>query len=122
MKKSLHIGDISGQGLPFYSGELCYRIPHAAGNYHVSLGRVGGALVRIQGKTLPFRPFAADVHIEDRLEISVMITQRNKFGPSHFVGESRGAFGEFCPPHEQYSEDYRLIEQGLLEVPVIRNR
>ena len=122
LKKSLHIGDISGQGLPFYSGELCYRIPHQAGNYHVSLGRVGGALVRIQGKTLPFRPFAADVHIKDRLEISVMITQRNKFGPSHFVGESRGAFGEFCPPPEQYSEDYRLIEQGLLEVPVIRNR
>lgn len=120
LPETLSLGDISGQGLPFYSGELVYRFPLEKGRYTVSLGKSEGAFVRIQGKTLAFRPHAAEVSVNGTLDVSVMITQRNKFGPLHYVGESRGAFGEFCPPPELFHRGYRLIGQGLYEAPSVR--
>ena len=117
LSKTLSVGDISPQGLPFYSGELVYRFPLAAGKYRVRVPSFGGALVKIQNRARGFAPFEADISSGGTLKVSVAVTQRNKFGPLHYRGESRGAFGEFCPSDEDFSEDFRLIEQGLFMPP-----
>ncbi len=122
LPETLSIGDIVPQGLPFYCGELVYRFPLKAGKYRVRVPSFGGALVRIGNKARGFAPFEADVTSARTLQISVMVTQRNKFGPLHYRGESRGAFGEFCPSEEDFSEDFRLIGQGLFMPPSVKEK
>ncbi len=117
LPQTLKMGDICPQGLPFYSGEIRYRFPLERGKYTVSLGEFGGALARIGGETCAFRPFRRTVVSEGELEVSVVITQKNKFGPLHFGENCLGAYGEFCPPPEQLKEEYCLIRQGLFEAP-----
>lgn len=120
LPKTLRLGDIAAQGLPFYSGELVYRFPLGRGRYRAEVPSFGGALVKIQGKPRGFAPFTADVSVKGTLSVSVTVTQRNKFGPLHYRGESRGAFGEFCPSDGDFSEDFRLIGQGLFAPPIVK--
>ncbi len=120
LPETLRVGDIAEQGLPFYCGELLYRFPLPKGRYRVKLPSFGGALVKMHKHILPFAPFEAEINSRGMLNVTVTITQRNKFGPLHYRGESRGAFGEFCPTDEDFCEELRLVRQGLFAPPLVK--
>ncbi len=118
LPKKLRFGDITEQGFPFYGGELVYKIPLPAGRYEVEIPSFAGALVRIGKVKLPFAPFRAAV--SGSFEVGVTVTRKNTFGPLHFkTAECYGSYGDFCPPKELFREDYSLLQQGLLEKPIV---
>ncbi len=88
---SIRFGDLVNQGLPFYSGKITYRfsVPEKEeGRWMLSLNEWAGACVKITGngkeKLVAFEPYEVDVTdcIEDgRLDLTVVLTRRNTFGP-----------------------------------------
>ena len=123
LPERLALGDITGQGLPFYSGRVRYEMDDvglAGRALRVRVDAFGGALVKIVGKqtrTLAFAPFEAEV--EDLSALEVALTRRNTFGPLHQVPRIADAYGpdNFMTVGDQWSEEYGLIPQGLLMRP-----
>lgn len=125
LPEKLHFGDISYQGLPFYSGSVFYKLALPKGDYRVHLHRFGGALVKLLGceeKVLAFEPYQDEV--KDLQEVEVVLTDRNTFGPLHQIPKKSMAYGpgNFMTEGEEWSDAYQLYEQGLLERPEIRRK
>lgn len=142
----LAIGDITKQGLPFYTGSVIYNIEGIREEeVLVRVNRFGGSLVKLLGEqeaVIAFPPYQAKM--TGLTGIEVVFNRRNTFGPLHEVhrGKSaleesliRSAFGdvpgygkeirEFSPvcfmtSGEEWTQKYQLVEQGLLEPPVIQ--
>ena len=57
----------------------------------------------------------------DSLELEVVLTRRNTFGPLHQQPAKAGAYGPFSYVTEgdEFSEDYQLLPAGLLKAPVL---
>ena len=55
------------------------------------------------------------------LEIEVVLTRRNTFGPLHEVPKRAWAYGpgNFLTGGEHWNDAYQLFETGLLAEPVI---
>lgn len=125
LPQKLSIGDISTQGLPFYSGSVIYHVDGCKDKkVSVSVEQFGGALVKLIGKEeviLAFQPHSAVV--EDLRGIQVVLTRRNTFGPFHQIPKVAYAYGpaNFLTEGKEWQDDYVLYEQGLLTKPVIRN-
>jgi len=101
----LNVGTIVNQGLPFYRGELVYKIPvpvkaGAGQRLFIETSRFGAACVRVttsKGATqvLGWKPYAADITGETGiLAVSTMLTGQNAFGSA---GGGRGGF-MMAPP------------------------
>lgn len=134
LPKTLRIGDITPQGLPFYSGKLSYLTEgiinssresgeSSKGRLLVGLGDFGGACVKLIGeeeKILAFPPFKAE--IAGLKEIQLVFTRRNTFGPLHQLPAKAAAYGpdNFMTTGNQWSEGYVLLPQGLLTQPEIK--
>ena len=126
LPQQLHIGDVTDQGLPFYSGRLQYRtqLPEVGGqNVRVWLNNPTGACTLVNGKMIAFSPYYTDVMLEEngRIEIEIVLTRRNTFGPLHALPKIAPAYGpqNFVTTGLAYSQDYQLLEQGLLEAPKV---
>lgn len=115
---TLKTGDITCQGLPFYSGSVIYYLESAlSGKTQVTVKNFGGALVKLLGKEeeiLAFPPYRAE--IENLRGIEVVLTRRNTFGPLHELPKKAGSYGpfNFLTEGEHWSKEYVLYEQGLL--------
>lgn len=114
----LTVGSVINQGLPFYGGEIKYKIPCAAGSYRVELDKIGGALAKLYGdstEVIAFSPYVAECRTQKDLTIGITLTQKNTFGPLHKSPTlpSIGEPNEFMTEGRDYDENYRLIEQGL---------
>lgn len=126
LRDKLAIGDISGQGLPFYSGSIVYQPEFlAGGRFKVQNLVFGGSLVKLLGKdtaVVAFEPFSGVV--EDLTGIEVVLTRRNTFGPLHQPEKRAGAYGpgNFITEGADWTDDYQLYEQGLLKKPVINRQ
>lgn len=127
LPEKLAIGDITDQGLPFYSGSVIYQMEETAagegGRVSVKAGNFGGALVKLCGDSegiIAFPPYQADV--TDLHGIEVVLTRRNTFGPLHQCPKEATAYGpgNFMTTGEDWSDSYMLYPQGLLEKPEIR--
>ena len=123
---SLEPGDISNQGLPFYSGRVIYRTGVSRGRVQVKLGGCYGAITYardgINRLPIAFAPYRTPVFdLQGELELEVALTRRNTFGPLHIRPAVYPAYGSdtFLTEGEHFSEEYSLIPQGLLEAPVI---
>ena len=125
LPETLRIGDLVPQGLPFYSGGVIYELPaecRTGGVSRVTADGFGGALVKLRGEKtvpLPFPPFTGEV--KGLLEIEVVLTRRNTFGPLHEVPKRAWAYGpgNFLTGGEHWNDAYQLFETGLLAEPVI---
>ncbi len=126
LPERIAIGDISGQGLPFYSGSVYYHMGEEWGRDErvcVTVKNFGGALVKAYGKAgeevIAFPPYQAQV--EGLCGIEVVLTRRNTFGPLHELPKERGSCGpmDFVTENGQWTDQYVLEEQGLLEKPEI---
>lgn len=97
LPERLAVGDITGQGLPFYSGSVIYELDGTAAGEEAKHCRVsvkasgfGGAFIKLHGKeeaAIAFPPYQAE--LEDLRGIEVVLTRRNTFGPLHSIQRKR---------------------------------
>lgn len=124
LPETLVLGDITNQGLPFYSGSVIYQVEGLEGSrVSVTAKEFGGSLVKLLGdetEVIAFPPYRAEV--ENLKGIEVVLTRRNTFGPLHENPKRAGAYGpgNFMTAGKNWSEDYLFYEQGLLGEPDIR--
>ncbi|NDC74375.1 hypothetical protein EBZ70_03560 [bacterium] len=130
----LAIGDVTTQGLPFYSGRIRYRLPlplRATGaGLHLEIPAFGGAVVVLRGASgkaseiLAFPPYAAELAPfeteENHVVCEVVLTRRNLFGPFHLTPKEQPAIGpdSFRSQGEAWTDGYQLFPAGLLAAPV----
>ena len=121
MAGTAEAGDLCKQGFPFYSGAITYSVPLPAGAKRLKLPRLGAACARINGKILGWDPFEADVSgCGETVDVEVVLTRRNTFGPLHDVLDPRPGIGpvNFVTEGDEFSAECILIESGLVEEPL----
>ena len=123
LPRRLTIGDITNQGLPFYSGSVIYHVEGLQGQHvSVTAGEFGGSLVKLLGddnKIIAFPPYKTDICNLSGLE--VVLTRRNTFGPLHQKPKHAMAYApdNFMTEGSDWNPDYELYEQGLMKKPEI---
>lgn len=126
LPETIAIGDITTQGLPFYSGSLTYHIEGLQNTECcVTAPGFSGALLRLVGKggkkeaVLAFPPHQAIVR--DLTAIQLILTRRNTFGPLHHPEKHQYAYSpaSFITEPPCWTDSYVLYEQGLLKKPQI---
>ncbi|MFD1677559.1 glycosyl hydrolase, partial [Alicyclobacillus fodiniaquatilis] len=99
LPEKLEIGDVTGQGLPFYSGVITYilepgMVPDQSENVLLAFSEFEAAYIKVHsqqsgGKMIAWQPYEIDITEEIRngwpIEVDVVLTRRNTFGPLHMV-------------------------------------
>lgn len=138
-------GDLVPQGLPFYSGKVTYRLdthikPQNGERVWVRLNGFDGACVKATSpgrfpRIIAWQPYetdvteylqaASDVGLESglihepksgpALELELVLTRRNTFGPLHQVPLYTFVYGpdNFITEGENFSEEYMLVPSGI---------
>ncbi len=138
LPKTLAVGDVTTQGLPFYSGTIRYKVPLGprpprAEHVFIELPKFEAACAKVgsEGHTprmIAWQPYEAEITGDardgDAILVDVVLTRRNTFGPLHLVPKRSDAYG---PGHwitggRQWSNDYQLWEAGLLAAPQVHVR
>jgi hypothetical protein len=138
LPEKLAVGDVTSQGLPFYSGAIRYQVPidarpTAGERVFIQLPGFEGACVKVSSKghasrMIAWQPYEAEITQDLRgtgvVFVDVILTRRNTFGPLHLVPKQSGAYG---PGHwitggKQWSDNYQLWEAGLLAAPKLQVR
>ena len=123
LPETITIGDITPQGLPFYSGAITYHIEGLQNTLcSVTAPDFGGALLKLSGKEevpLAFPPHKA--LIRDLNAIRLILTRRNTFGPLHHPEKRQYSYSpaSFITEPPCWTDSYVLYEQGLLKKPEI---
>lgn len=121
LPEMLKLGDITEQGLPFYSGKISYKMRGFTGKQlEVKIPDFEGSCVKLVGDEdtlIAWPPYRAD--IKNLKEIQVVLTRRNTFGPLHQLPARAGAYGpdSFLTTGDQWSDAYVLLPQGLMKAP-----
>lgn len=91
--RSLAFGDWTKQGLPFFGGNVTYRIPAPEGAFTLRIPHFRGALISVSDSTgrfigdIAFSPYALPIpedHSSDLL-VTVYGSRGNAFGPLHHL-------------------------------------
>ena len=126
-------GNLDTYGLPFYTGEVTYLLTpekyadlDVTGAERVLLSPAAftGALVKVaaageETQLLLWDPYTADVTEAVRagktIEVTVVGTRRNVFGPLHLVPAIHGAYGpgHFVTEGGAWSDDYVFVDSAL---------
>ena len=118
MVGKLEVGDLCAQGFPFYSGAVTYHIPVPEGAQKIRLPEIGGACAKVNGKVLGWDPFEAKLTgAEQTVDVEVVLTRRNTFGPLHDVESPRDwtAPQHFITEGDEWTDDYVFVPAGLLK-------
>jgi len=129
----IYVGDLVDQGLPFYSGRVCYlkqlqEIDEGA-SFMCELPKFAGACASVRHgefeEMLAFPPYQTQSKATtDRplLRIELTLTRQNLFGPFHRVPKESiiTAPVSFRTTGSNYTEGYEFFPAGLLEAPIIR--
>ncbi|MEY5009909.1 MAG: hypothetical protein RLZZ253_1048 [Verrucomicrobiota bacterium] len=127
MPDTLQPGDLTLQGLPFYSGSISYRIPvpDNSGTVWLETGTFGGALASVEpgDSAILWPPYITKILLDTSSEIRcrVWLTRRNTFGPLHLRPKNQTHIGpaSFRSKGNQFSETYQLFPSGLLTPPIL---
>lgn len=119
LPERLKPGDITYQGLPFYSGKVSYHL-EKKGIWRIKDVPYAGACVKILGDTeevLYTPPY--DVILKNPQWMEIILTRRNTFGPLHRVPIKAYAYGPetFLTEGDEWKDSPVLIEQGLMGIP-----
>lgn len=131
LPEKLLLEDITTQGLLFYSGKIVYHMgtPEALKGKRVILKatQFGGSCIRVRGGgrevLLPWQPYEEEVtdlvEAAEALELEVILTRRNTFGPLHQLPALVDGYGpgNFLSKGEKWSDGYVTLPQGLLGEP-----
>ncbi|RAV19156.1 hypothetical protein [Paenibacillus contaminans] len=143
LPEKLEAGCITQQGLAFYSGALTYLLepdtvpaPSPASQetgaiYSLSFPAYAAACMKVKSairhspSLIAWQPNEADVTEEcetgTAIEVEVVLTRRNTFGPLHEVPLYTIEYGpySFVTEGEFFSANYMLVPAGLLHPPRI---
>ena len=129
--------DISGQGLPFYSGAIRYtlkveRKPTEGERIFLTVPEFEGACLKVvaNGNTqiIGWQPYEADITDAlaetDEIALELVLTRRNRFGPLHQLPVRAPNYGpnNWFTEGEGWSDEYQLWPVGLLAAPVVEVR
>lgn len=136
LPEKVFAGDITKQGLPFYSGKIRYRMKlesktQNAEKIMLSLEKFEAACIKVitcdnREKMIAWQPYEADItnnlNMNKELTIEVVLTRRNTFGPLHQLPIKASDYGpfSFVTEGDKFSSNYMLIPSGLLKEPVIK--
>ncbi len=133
LPNKLKVGDISTQGLPFYSGAVCYKInnlpkPAAGERIMLTMDGFDGGCIELNNEYahqicgwLPYQLDLTQVAEKgDTAELNVVLTRRNTFGPLHALPALVGAYGpeNWVTEGSSFTMDqYVLLPAGLTHQP-----
>ena len=138
LPSKIGFGRLENYALPFYTGKVSYKIPHSvmpkvalADNQKliISAEKFYGAYAEItaDGKKqiLPWDPYECDVtdaYLKGcDIQVSVMGTRRNTFGPLHLNPAKHSAYGpdHFRTAGDGWSDSYLFVDSGVEEIKFI---
>ena len=121
--------DITAEGYPFFTGRISLKkdiqIPEAEGQVFLNFDRLDATLARVHlnGRligSLPWQPYTLDItdaikRGRNELEIELVTTRHNLFGPHH---DKRGEVTKFAAPHIwtnelMWTDDYYFAPLGV---------
>lgn len=126
--------DLVEQGFPFYSGPITYRIPvKAEGDATrlvVETPQFEAACIKVSSGASPSRliawqPYRTEIPVSEIrdgvLELEVVLTRRNSFGPLHQLPKKASGYGpeSWITEGRSWSDAYQLYPSGLLAAPVV---
>ncbi len=132
--KKIGFGSVTDQGMPFYGGNLKYRmdieVPEdgCGVRVHASLYRGGLVSVAIDGECVgkivynPYTVLAENVNKgKHTLELTVFGNRHNSFGALHNCDSGRRWYGPdvFVTNGDAFSYEHRLKEFGILSSPTV---
>lgn len=135
--RELAFGDITRQGLPFYTGNITYHCPVGLPGDELTLSvpRFRGAMidVAVDGRALtpiafsPYRCRLDGVGAGERtIDLTLYGTRGNAFNPLHWTGLTTRVAPGACPGPEawrtggdDWTYEYRLLEMGILSTPAL---
>ncbi len=129
--RELLFGDICGQGLPFYTGNIVYKCTIKGGQETVvDVPWFGAPLlsVKLGGKELgkiafpPYRLALGNLPEGDHcLNITLFGNRANAFGPVHNCDPHLTWHGPHCwrTTGNQWSDEYQLKPTGILVAPIV---
>jgi hypothetical protein len=118
---NVEVGDLCQQGFPFYSGAITYHVPVPGAATRLRLSSIGAACAKVNDQVLGWDPFEADItECSETVDVELVLTRRNTFGPLHDCAEGRMHNG---PDHwltegDEFSIDCVVIPSGILQ-PII---
>ena len=132
----LKMDSFDKQGMPFYSGNVTYKLPYEKYKDKVDLNegerlflsaRFFGAAVRVNDSELldeiiAWEPYEVEITESAKahrdLQITVLGTRKNTFGPLHSVPcvVHRCGHGSFTTEGDDWTDEYNLIEDGLRKI------
>jgi hypothetical protein len=133
--RELAFGDWTGQGLPFYTGNVVYhcRYTHDTGDEAIHVPHFKAALLTVsvngsEAQSLAFAPHRAELERlragENMLDITAYGHRFNAFGCVHYVD----AFNQRISPNHWHSSgvewayEYQLKPMGIMAAPLIERR
>lgn len=144
LPEKLSFGRLDTQGLPFYSGKITYRLDSGPlkekykeskkpESVKIRCGAYEGACVVINPETdaviLGREPAEAvialpDGGIPDTVDVRLVLTRRNLFGPLHQKTLNAGAYSpeNFRTSGDDYTEGWSIYPSGLFEPPAVYPR
>ena len=138
LPKTLAIGSITEQGLPFYGAGVTYQVPIPAvcrkgGAVFLETPKFSASCIMAGGENdarhmIAWQPYEAEVGAicrdRETLPLHVVVTRRNTFGPVHELPLKQGAYGpaSFHSLGGNWSESYAITPAGLLEAPTFVRR
>ena len=133
LPNQIDIGSIVSQGFPFYGGPITYCLPlpqevSANQAVKVSVPVFEAACIKVQNgdredRMIAFPPYECEMPAGSNktLDIRVVLTRRNTFGPLHQVPLVTSAYGpgNFVTEGVNYATEYNLYPAGILQPVVI---
>ncbi len=129
--RTLSFGSWTHQGLPFYSGNVTYRLTVASrGGLILRCPHYRGACLRVKvdGNDrghIVFSPYELDLSDllpgTHEIDVTVFGTRGNTFGPLHHLGSIPFAQGpdSYRSTGDLWNEEYSLSDKGLMSSPRI---
>ncbi|MCL2043077.1 MAG: hypothetical protein FWG89_02945 [Treponema sp.] len=130
--RSLHFGDITPQGLPFYGGNLIYHLEaETSGDFTIVVTNYRGHLLRIKtdGKDygpLAYSPYAMEINAgkgRHKIDIKLFGNRINTFGQLHRVVREPHFMwwgpDSWRPRGSGWSYEHQLWPQGIMKSPEI---
>lgn len=117
MAARIGYGDLKDYGLPLYSGKITYVFNQKVEKR--SLLRFdslyGAACLKVNGKIIAWKPYETVVEPADKIEVELVLTRRNTFGPLHELPAVVPSYGpeNFIREGSSWSDEFVTLPCGL---------
>ena len=120
LPEKLAFGNLCKQGLPFYMGDVTYKIALPGGKYRARVNDFYAACLKTREGVHAFAPFEFVTESQNGIvEITATLTPKNTFGPLHEIPAVLPVCGpgDWHTAEKAWSDDYSLMPQGIFSPP-----